>query len=126
MAHQPGWVDLYDFLENGDKPDPRLVAQCKASRTGIGETMLHWYAIEGTPDVLEKLIALGFDVNVQNEFGNTPLMESAQLKRWEIVRVLLAHGADPAIRNNSGNDFLAHLDEYGVDVPEWLKKDFAP
>lgn len=120
MAQQPGWIDLYGILEEGRTPSPDLVALCKASRSGIGETMLHWYAIEGAPEVLLELIKLGFEVNVQNEFGQTPIMESALIGRWDNARVLLDHGADLAITNDDGLDFFAFLDERkGRNRPEW-------
>jgi ankyrin repeat protein len=120
MAHQPGWIDLYGLLEEGRTPPPDLVALCKASRTGIGETMLHWYAVEGSPEVLRQLVELGFEVNVRNAFGDTPLMESALIGRWDNARVLFDHGADPAITNDDGLDFFAYLDERQVrDRPDW-------
>ena len=120
MAHQTGWIELYSILENGDEPDQHLVERCKSSRTGIDETMLHWYAIEGTPDVLQKLIDLGFEVNVQNSFGNTPIMECAQINRWDNARVLFRNGADLTITNDDGQDFFSYLREYGVTIPDWI------
>ena len=121
MTHQTGWIELYSILENGDKPDQQLVEQCKSSKTGIGETMLHWYAIEGAPDVLQKLVDLGFEVNVQNSFGNTPIMECAQINRWDNARVLFHNGADLTITNDEGLDFFSYLREYGVTIPEWIR-----
>lgn len=120
MAHQPGWIELYGILEEGGTPPPELVARCKASRTGIGETMLHWYAIEGAPEVLSELIKLGFEVNVRNEFGETPIMDCASIRRWDNARVLFDHGADLTITNSEGLDFFAYLDERRVhDRPDW-------
>lgn len=67
MAHQPGWIELYSILEKGGKPNQRLVEQCQLSKTGIGETMLHWYAVEGCPDVLQKLIDLDRNTGADHE-----------------------------------------------------------
>jgi len=123
MAHQPGWIELYSLLEEGRDAPPELVAQCKASRTSIGETMLHWYAIEGSPEVLHELIKLGFEVDVQNEFGKTPIMESALIGRWDNARVLREHGADLSITDADGRDFFGFLDEMAVhDRPEWARR----
>lgn len=120
MAHQAGWIELYGILTEGQDYSPELVDLCKSSRTSIGETMLHWYAIEGDPAVLEELIGLGFEVNVRNEFGNTPIMESAFIGRWDNASVLLDHGADLAIANEEGLDFFAFLDDMNVgDRPPW-------
>ena len=68
MAHAPGWIELYGCLESGGIPDNELLNKCRNNRSGLGETIVHWYAIEGDPGVLQKLIDLGFPVNVQNEF----------------------------------------------------------
>ena len=123
MAHQPGWIELYGTLEEGRVPAPELVALCLRSRTEIGETMLHWYAIEGDPDVLQKLVELGFEVNVQNEFGKTPIMESALAGRWDNARVLLDYGADLSVADHNGDDFFAFLDEMQVnDRPNWAQR----
>jgi ankyrin repeat protein len=122
MAHQEGWIELYTDLENGCKPNPKLVKKCLGSRTGIGETMLHWYAIEGEPSVLEKLIDLGFDVNVQNDFGNTPVMEASLVDKWDNVKVLLAHGANLFIQNQNGEDYFSYLRSYDKEVPNWVRE----
>ena len=123
MAHQPGWIELYEALEAGQRPSAELVARCKSSRTGIGETMLHWYAIEGDPDVLQQLVDLGFEVNVQNEFGKTPIMESALIGRWDNARVLLDNGADLEITDDEGEDLFALLDEVEIeDRPDWARR----
>ena len=121
MPQQAEWIELYTILETGEIPGQQLVEKCKSSRTGIGETMLHWYAIEGSPDVLQQLINLGFEVNARNNFGNTPIMECAQINRWDNVRVLFLNGADLTIANEDGLDFNEYLQEYGISIPEWIK-----
>jgi ankyrin repeat protein len=122
MAHQEGWIELYTDLENGRTPNPKLVKKCLGSRTGIGETMLHWYAIEGESSVLEKLIKLGFDVNVQNDFGDTPVMEASLIGKWDNVKVLLDHGANLFIQNQNGEDYFSYLRSYDKEVPNWVRE----
>lgn len=123
MAQQTGWIELYKLLEEGRTPTRELIALCKSSRTGIGETMLHWYAIEGEPPVLQRLIELGFDANDQNNFGNTPIMECASIGRWDNARVLLDNGADLTIPNKFGQDFFGYLDDSSVaDRPDWARQ----
>lgn len=118
MAHAEGWTEVYGLLEEG-KPIPReLFSTVISNRSGLGETMLHWYAIEGDPDVLEKIIGLGFEVNTTNEFGQTPLFESAIIGRWDNVEVLLKHGADVSIRNKNDETIFDYLEE----KPESIRK----
>ena len=121
MPHQAGWIELYSAIEEGKEFSKELVELCKSSRTKIvGETMLHWYSIEGEPDVLQKLIDLGFEINTQNKFGHTPIMESSLIKRWDNVMVLLENGADLTIENNYGDDYFAYLKEFGIQLPQHL------
>src|SRR3954470_25039144 len=49
-------------------------------RTGLGETALHYLAVENYADAVELLIDLGADVNVKNEFGKSALQEAIQVK----------------------------------------------
>jgi ankyrin repeat protein len=123
MAHQPGWMELYVALDKGEKyPHPKLVKKCKSSRDGCGETMLHWYALEGQPHVLEALIKLGFEVNVTNEFGDTPLMDAAYIQRWDNVRVLLQYGADKTPQNHLEETYFDIIDCCGSAVSEDLRE----
>lgn len=120
MAHQEGWIDLYEHLERGEEPPRDLVTLCMRSRTATGETMLHWYALEGSPFVLKRLIDLGFDVNVQDEFGQTPLMGASLIERWDNVQVLLENGARLDLRDREDQDYFAFMKEYEIEVPEWV------
>ncbi|WP_353671696.1 ankyrin repeat domain-containing protein [Synechocystis sp. LKSZ1] len=120
MAQQPDWITLYERLAQGQSPDDALVQACLNSRNGLGETMLHWYAIEGESFVLERIVSLGFDVNTQNIFGNTPIMEAALIGRWDNVKVLQNHGARLDICNQEGQDYWAYLEEFGIVVPEGI------
>ena len=57
-------------------------------------------------------------INVQNEYGNTPLLYSTHLKQTNAVKYLLHHGANPNIQNNEGFtplfiSFLVLYDEIG-------------
>ena len=120
MAQQPAWITLYEHLAQGQSPDDKLVQECLRSRNGLGETLLHWHAIEGESFVLERILSLGFEVNTQNIFGNTPIMEAALIGRWDNVQVLRDHGARLDICNQEGQDYWAYLAEFGIVVPEGI------
>lgn len=118
MAHADGWIEAYNLLEEGQPVPSQLLSRVLSNRSGLGETMLHWYSIEGDPEVLEKIVALGFEVNTTNEFGQTPLFEAAIIGRWDNVEVLLRHGADATIRNKYDEDIFDYLQ----DKPQSIKK----
>ena len=113
MAHAEGWIEAYDALAEGRALPETLLSTIRVNRNGLGETMLHWYAIEGDPAVLKKLIGLGFDVNTINSFGRTPLFECVTIDRWEVVELLLAHGARTDTRDQNGEDIFEYLEDNG-------------
>lgn len=77
-----------------------------------GFTCLHEAALAGHTEIAEYLIDQGANVNKQAlEFGDyeTPLMDAAENKHIETVKVLLMHGADPDICNADGYSALTKL-----------------
>ena len=87
----------------------KLAALILSNRNGIGETMFHWYAIEGELNVVRKILEMGFDVNTQNEFGKTPLFECVVIERWDMVEMLLANGADLSVKDHNDEDIWEYL-----------------
>jgi ankyrin repeat protein len=63
-------------------------------RTGLGETALHYLAIENYADAVQLLIDLGASVRVSNEFGRTPLEEARLAGAEEAAAVLQRAGAE--------------------------------
>lgn len=70
--------------------EPQLIAE----RTGLGETPLHYLAVENQLDAVRLLIARGASVNTVNECHSTPLSDAASLGYEEMVALLLDSGAD--------------------------------
>jgi len=68
-------------------------------RGPLGETALHYLAIERCADAVRLLLALGANADPRNEFGSSLLQECTSIARagedWSFVGDLLRHGADP-------------------------------
>ena len=83
------------FLESVDeglrllKAEPDLIS----ARDGLGETPLHYLAVENQLDAVRALVERGAEVNTLNECGGTPLSEAASLGYLELVKYLLSVGA---------------------------------
>ncbi|MFG6430273.1 ankyrin repeat domain-containing protein [Roseateles sp. LYH14W] len=69
--------------------EPQLMNE----RTGLGETPLHYLAVENQLDAVRLLIARGAAVSTLNECRTTPLSDAASLGYEEMVGLLLEHGA---------------------------------
>lgn len=77
----------------------------KADNSNV--TALAVVAGYGGPDILEPLIKAGADLNAAGSGQVTPLMAAATKNpNPESVRLLLARGADPNLRDSEGNTAL--------------------
>lgn len=106
--------DVKRLIERGASPN-----ECDF----CGFTCLHEAALEGHVDIVEFLIEKGADVNKQAlKAGDleTPLIDAAENKHFETVKILLQNGADPRIFNIDGftaltKIFSKHDDEEGYE-----------
>lgn len=55
---------------------------------------LHFAAREGDVEKCVRLIASGFDVNAFDDIGKTPLHYAAEKEQFEVVQLLIEHGAN--------------------------------
>ena len=78
---------------------PRLVH----GTNRLGETALHFLAVEGYAGGVAFLARLGAPVDARNGSQRTPLMEAAMVGATQVVRQLLACGADPYAETPEGN-----------------------
>ncbi|MBN8828201.1 MAG: ankyrin repeat domain-containing protein [Sphingobacteriia bacterium] len=60
----------------------------------------------GSVENIKQIIALGYDLNIQDEDGNTPLIISLKDKQHKIAELLIRAGADTQIEDNEGNSIL--------------------
>lgn len=69
-----------------------------------GINLLHWATIANRPAVIPVLVAAGVPLNATDERGFTPLMYAATIDFGddEVMKALLAAGADRTVRNAEG------------------------
>jgi ankyrin repeat protein len=65
-----------------------------------------WAVGEGEPGVVEILLEAGAGIDVADEEGITPLMEAVTVRSENLVRFLLAHGADVTLKDALGHNAL--------------------
>ena len=92
----PLLVKLIQFAVRDPKLTRKLVKdhpEVLDLRTGLGETALHYLAVENYADAVQLLIDLGAEVNPTNDFGHSALEEARQVNAKETIAVLEAAGA---------------------------------
>jgi ankyrin repeat protein len=115
----PEWYQLRNMVSQSDfssaaallRAHPHLLEE----RNGIGETVLHFLAIEDQLSGVEWLQAQGASLNASNEFGTPILFEVAQLGYRDLFLWLVHHRADLNQADGSGNSLHGYLAEYGCD-----------
>lgn len=93
------------------------VPEKKTGKRGHLELKLFAYAMTGELQQVETLIAVGADVNALSVVSNSPvygrlgqntaLMFATAAGKQAVVEFLLAHGADPSLRNLAGETALS-------------------
>lgn len=84
-------------------------------RNGLGETVLHFLAVENDLEGVAWLYARGFDLNSKNDFGTPVVFEVAQLGCKELLLWFIEHGVDIAALDQEKQNILAYLHEFEED-----------
>jgi hypothetical protein len=117
MTIEPVWYELRNAIFLGEfthaanllASDPDLLDL----RNGIGETVLHFLAVENDLRGVEWLHRRGFSLNTKNSFGQPIIFEVAQLGYQELFLWLAKHGADLLAMDNENRNILEFLQEDG-------------
>lgn len=75
----------------------QMLTQCPGllrEQDGVGETALHYCAIEGSREAVVWLISKGASVNTCTNSKSTPLIHAALFGQFEICKILVNAGAD--------------------------------
>jgi uncharacterized protein len=70
-----------------------------------GWTALHFAVQSFLPDIIQLLIEKGANVNIQDNYGNTPLLNALGIfdgTHKDVILLLIQAGADKDLKNNSG------------------------
>jgi ankyrin repeat protein len=103
---QPAIVRL--LLDRGADPN-------QAAANAAGVTALHAAVSSNQLQAAEWLLDAGADVNARQQMNYTPLMGAAANARAELLDLLLARGADPALVTTDGKTAADLAREHGHD-----------
>jgi len=89
-----GHIEVAKFLIS-QKADPKIT-------TVEGTTVLHLAALNGHDTLVNYLVnEVKMDVNVQDKFGDTPLIAASGSGKLSTTKLILSLGADITIRNRN-------------------------
>jgi ankyrin repeat protein len=120
------WYELRNAIYAGefDTASKMLIEQPALIHltNGIGETALHYLAVENDLEGVSWLQARGADLNTKNEFGIPVIFEVASLEYKELFDWFLAKGADIRAQDANGQDIILYLLEFDhEDMAEWVR-----
>ncbi|ERE87792.1 POTE ankyrin domain family member A-like protein [Cricetulus griseus] len=115
------------------------LGQCSVfDRDHKDRTALHFACVYGRLPVVNVLVNNNCEIDALDKNHITPLMKSVQCWKQKCAAVLLEHGADANIRDNSGNcalhyavyngheDMASLLLKYHADIEQKTKDGFTP
>lgn len=82
--------------------------------------LLHKAACKRDLDKVKKLVYLGYDLNLQDSDGATPIMHAVVEGNYDIVKYLADHGADLTVKDDDGCDVF-DLSECSHEIEMLLK-----
>ena len=90
---------------------------------GLGETVLHFLAVENDREGVEWLRVRGADLDTKNAFGTPVLFEVAQLEYKELYAWFVERGADTTTVDGEGNSVVDYLLEYDLEeMANWVQR----
>jgi ankyrin repeat protein len=85
----------------------------RSAINGMGETVLHYQAVENDEQGVSWLWSQGFDINTRNEFGTPVVFEVAQLDYRDLLNWFISNGADLSCRDKEGNNIKEYVLDFG-------------
>jgi ankyrin repeat protein len=85
----------------------------RSTVNGLGETVLHYQAVENDEEGVSWLSSHGFDLNTRNAFGTPVVFEVAQLDYRDLLRWFFSNGADLKCRDREGKNIKEYVLDYG-------------
>jgi hypothetical protein len=129
MTSDALWYELRNAVYSKDfsvaetvlKANPHL----RTARNGIGETVLHFLAVENDLEGVAWLRARGFDLNEQNSFGTPTIFEVAGLGYKDLLLWFIENGGNVEALDRDGEGILAYLRQYDEEeMAQFLKEKF--
>ena len=103
------------LIEKG-KSSGQLQAMLEVSYKGFRP--LHVAASRGSLEITSQLVEAGADLNVRNDFQQTPLIRAARAGQLQMMEYFIKQGADRTAKDEDERDYLQVLKEEQPDKYE--------
>ena len=117
MPKSPAWIELRAFVVGRQFEEAAVLLARQPSLCsavdGMGETVLHYLAVENDQQGVSWLASHGFDINTRNEFGTPVVFEVAQLDYRDLLQWFISKGADLKCRDGEGKNLKEYVLEFG-------------
>ena len=126
MPKPPAWIELRALVVGRKFEEAAaLLARQPSLRSvvdGMGETVLHYLAVENDQQGVSWLASEGFDINTRNVFGTPVVFEVAQLDYRDLLQWFISNGADLKSRDGDGKNIKEYVLEFGhEDIAKHLE-----
>ena len=119
MTASPEWIELRALVAGRKFEEAAALLALKSSvRTafnGLGETVLHYQAVENDQEGVSWLASQGFDINTPNKFGTPVVFEVALLDNRDLLRWFVFAGADLKCLDREGQNIKEYVLDFGYE-----------
>lgn len=113
--------EIVRLIENDPgKANEALSKEALRLRNSVGETLLHFFAIEREIEIVKLILGKGAEIDALDTCHRSPLMYASMLGYPEIVQLLLRHGADPNLQAHGENALRNALSSQRYEVADIL------
>ncbi|WP_211442006.1 ankyrin repeat domain-containing protein [Collimonas humicola] len=123
------WYTLRNAVYSHDFVEASLLVKKKpsllSSTNSIGETVLHFVAVENDLEGVEWLHANGANIDTKNEFGEPVIFEVASLGYKELFAWFAKSGANLHVIDAENRDVVAYLIAFDKhEMAEWIRTNY--
>jgi hypothetical protein len=124
MNREPSWYEFRNLVCSKEfNRAERLLSESPeilGETNSIGETVLHFLAVENDFEGVTWLHSRGASLNTKNKFGEPLVFEVAERGHKELLLWLAHNGADLSVRDGRNRSLLEYLRRDLDKVrPEW-------
>lgn len=91
---------------NGHFDVLQFLMEKESKQNLFDSNLLHTASTRGHEHLVKFLLDQGFDINLKDLTGSTPLYHASKTVNFEILKMLLERGADPNIKTSLGEPLI--------------------